>query len=348
MRIENEVKLSYKDVLIKPKRSTIKSRKDVDLNREFTFVNSGNKWSGIPIVASNMLNVGTIPMYFSLNKFNMLSVLHKYHTLKDLKKNLNPEMDLKNLSISTGITDEDFIRTRSILEDDVFKKIPFLLIDAANGYTEIFIDFVKKMRDYFPYTNIIAGAVVSGEITEELILSGADIIKVGIGGGSVCTTRIKTAIGFPQLSAIIETSDSAHGLGGLVMADGNCTVPGDVVKSFGAGADFSMLGGMFAGTDENENTTMHYDKEGKVTHMEFYGMSSEEAMIRTVGEVSDYKAAEGKKVKILYKGPVENIIKDILGGVRSACAYIGARKLKELSKRTTFIRVTEQENRVFS
>ncbi|VDZ71813.1 GMP reductase [Atlantibacter hermannii] len=215
----------------------------------------------------------------------------------------------------------------------------------ANGYSEHFVQFVSKAREAWPNKVIIAGNVVTGEMCEELILSGADIVKVGIGPGSVCTTRVKTGVGYPQLSAVIECADAAHGLGGQIISDGGCTTPGDVAKAFGGGADFVMLGGMLAGHDESGGTVVEENGE---KFMLFYGMSSESAMNRHVGGVAKYRAAEGKTVKLPLRGPVENTALDILGGLRSACTYVGASRLKELTKRTTFIRVQEQENRVFN
>jgi len=224
-------------------------------------------------------------------------------------------------------------------------QLKFICIDVANGYSEHFVDFVKGIRDQYPDKVIIAGNVVTGEMVEELLLAGADIIKVGIGPGSVCTTRIKTGVGYPQLSAIIECADAAHGLGGQIISDGGCATPGDVAKAFGAGADFVMLGGMFAGHDESGGELI---EEGENKFKQFYGMSSETAMNKHSGGVANYRASEGKTVKVPYRGSIENTLKDILGGIRSTCTYVGAVRLKELTKRTTFIRVAEQENKIYS
>ena len=219
-----------------------------------------------------------------------------------------------------------------------------MCIDVANGYTESFVSFVAKMRERYPHLVIMAGNVVTGEMTEELILSGADIVKVGIGPGSVCTTRKMTGVGYPQLSAIIECADAAHGLEGHICADGGCTTPGDIAKAFGGGADFVMLGGMLAGHDECGGETV--EREGQ-KFQRFYGMSSKAAMEKYAGGVAQYRAAEGKEVLVPYRGPVAATVQEILGGVRSACTYVGARRLRELSKRTTFVRVTQQLNEVF-
>ena len=185
----------------------------------------------------------------------------------------------------------------------------------------------------------MAGNVVTGEMTEQLILSGADIVKVGIGPGSVCTTRKKTGVGYPQLSAVMECADAAHGLSGHIISDGGCTMPGDFSKAFGAGADFVMAGGMFSGHDESGGETVTDSDTGR-KYKEFYGMSSAHAMTKHSGGVADYRASEGKYVLVPYRGPVSGTVRTILGGVRSSCTYVGARKLKELSKRTTFIRIS--------
>lgn len=344
MRIENEIKLGFKDVMIRPKRSTLKSRSQVSLERNFTFVNSQKKWSGVPIIAANMDTVGTFEMAEALAKDKIITAVHKHYSPEEWKSFLEnqPESIYDYIALSTGIGQNDEEKIQQIV--DVHPRINFLCIDVANGYSEHFVDFVKKIRKNFPDKTIIAGNVVTGEMVEELILAGADIIKVGIGPGSVCTTRIKTGVGYPQLSAIIECADAAHGLGGHIISDGGCKIPGDVAKAFGGGADFVMLGGMFAGHDESGGEIV--EENGKKFRL-FYGMSSQTAMEKHSGGVAEYRASEGKTVKVKYKGAVAETVKDILGGVRSTCTYVGASQLRELSKRTTFIRVAEQENQVF-
>ena len=345
MRIENELKLGFKDVMIRPKRSTLKSRSQVSLERNFTFVNSQKKWSGVPIIAANMDTVGTLEMAEALAKDKIITAVHKHYSLEDWNTFLGnqPESIFDYIALSTGIGQNDEEKIKQIV--NAHPQINFLCIDVANGYSEYFVDFVKKIRSNYPDKTIIAGNVVTGEMVEELILAGADIIKVGIGPGSVCTTRIKTGVGYPQLSAIIECADAAHGLGGHIISDGGCKIPGDVAKAFGGGADFVMLGGMFAGHDESGGEIV--EENGKKFRL-FYGMSSQTAMDKHSGGVAEYRASEGKTVKVAYKGAVSETVKDILGGVRSTCTYVGASQLKELSKRTTFIRVLEQENVVFN
>lgn len=345
MRIEYDIKLGFKDVMIRPKRSTLKSRSQVDLNREFKFLHSNLIWKGIPIMAANMDTVGTFNMASALSKHNVFTAIHKHYSLEEWNSFLNTsEKGIEDyIAVSTGTGSQDIQRLQSIFTKHPFLK--FICIDVANGYSEHFVDFLKKTRDQFPDKVIIAGNVVTGEMVEELLLSGADIVKVGIGPGSVCTTRVKTAVGYPQLSAIIECADAAHGLGGQIISDGGCTIPGDLAKAFGAGADFVMLGGMFAGHTESGGITI--EKNGK-SYKQFYGMSSATAMNKHVGGVADYRASEGKTVEVPFKGDVENTLQDILGGLRSTCTYVGAEKLKELTKRTTFIRVAEQENQIYS
>lgn len=344
MRIENELKLGFKDVMIRPKRSTLKSRSQVSLERNFNFVNSQKQWSGVPIIAANMDTVGTFEMAIALSKDKIITAVHKHYTLEEWTAFLasQPDSIYDYIALSTGIGIGDEEKIQQIV--NAHPKINFLCIDVANGYSEHFVDFVKKMRGFFPDKTIIAGNVVTGEMVEELILAGADVIKVGIGPGSVCTTRIKTGVGYPQLSAIIECADAAHGLGGHIISDGGCKIPGDIAKAFGGGADFVMLGGMFAGHDESGGEIV--EENGKKYRL-FYGMSSQTAMDKHSGGIAEYRASEGKTVKVSYKGAVAETVKDILGGVRSTCTYVGAAQLRELSKRTTFIRVSEQENQIF-
>ncbi|QIY84458.1 GMP reductase [Chryseobacterium sp. NEB161] len=345
MRIENEIKLGFKDVMFRPKRSTLKSRSEVTIEREFTFLHTKKNWSGVPLIAANMDTVGTFEMAEALYKEKIITAVHKHYSVQEWTDFLKDKSDdfYQYIALSTGTGKADEEKIKTILDSN--PKMQFLCIDVANGYSEHFVEFVKKARQNFQDKIIIAGNVVTGEMVEELILAGADIIKVGIGPGSVCTTRVKTGVGYPQLSAIIECADAAHGLGGQIIGDGGCKVPGDVAKAFGGGSDFVMLGGMFAGHDESGGELI--TENGKTFRL-FYGMSSQTAMDKHSGGVAEYRASEGKTVKVPYKGPVSETVKDILGGVRSTCTYVGASKLKELSKRTTFIRVQEQENQVFN
>jgi GMP reductase len=323
MRIEDDIKLDFNDVLIRPKRSTLVSRKNAELNRVFTFKYSKHIWKGVPIVASNMDHVGTLNMAEVLSSFNMLTALCKF--VEYPKNN-----DLQYLMRTIGLD----------VELD-FETPTWLCIDIANGYTERFFNYINKVREKHSNAIIVAGNVCTPEATEQIILAGADIVKLGIGPGSVCITRKMTGVGYPQLSCIIECADAAHGLGGHVMGDGGCTVPGDIAKAFGAGADFVMLGGMLAGHDECEG-------EVENDTMTFYGMSSEEAQVKYYGEKQKYRASEGKAVQVPYRGSVEKTIEEILGGLRSSCTYAGAETLKALPKCTTFVKVNRQLNEVFN
>lgn len=343
MRIENDIKLDFKDVLIRPKRSVLASRSEVSLEREFRFKNSGATWKGVPIIAANMDHTGTFSMAKALSSHHLLTALDKFIEIKDWQHFAEAHPDIiSSCFVSIGITENDFKKAQDIIKAT---NISMICLDVANGYTERFVDFLKRLRDTYPQLIIMAGNVVTGEMVEELILSGADIVKIGIGPGSVCTTREKTGVGYPQLSAIIECADAGHGLGGHVCADGGCTSPGDVAKAFAAGADFIMLGGMLSGHDECLGDII---EENGRRFKRFYGMSSAEAMEKHHGSVAEYRASEGRSVNVPYRGPVKNAVLDILGGLRSTCTYVGAHRLKELSKRTTFIRVTKQLNEVFA
>ena len=396
MRIEEDMKLDYKDVLIRPKRSTLGSRKEVDLERGFNFRNynpyinpdvlpdgypvvqeQDKHYRGIPIMASNMDGVGTMEMADKLAQQRVFTCLVKTYGVNDLVAFFDDERDQEMLrtqfvAMSIGITDRDHEKFRMVYEQ-TGESLKYVCIDVANGYSERFGTFVRNFRHQYPNIVIIAGNVVTGEMTEELILNGADIIKVGIGPGSVCTTRLQTGVGYPQLSAVIECADAAHGLGGHIIADGGCTTPGDVAKAFAAGADFVMLGGMLAGHDEGggEVITKHYStgqyvKEyddgmnGEIPSREtflpvfeerkfvqFYGMSSKSANDKHFDGLKDYRSSEGRTVLVKYKGPVDYTIQDILGGIRSTCTYAGAIRLKHLSKCTTFVRCTQTHNSVY-
>jgi GMP reductase len=345
MRIEYDIKLGFKDVMFRPKRSTLKSRSQVNLERTFRMMHNKSEWTGIPIMAANMDTVGTFEMALTLAEKKLFTAIHKHYSVDEWNRFLEkaPPGIENYIALSTGTGSQDFEKIDQLFTAN--PQLKFICIDVANGYSEHFVSFVKQTRKKYSGKVIIAGNVVTGEMVEELLLAGADIIKVGIGPGSVCTTRIKTGVGYPQLSAIIECADAAHGLGGQIISDGGCSTPGDVAKAFGAGADFVMLGGMLAGHDESGGATI--ERDGK-TYKQFYGMSSATAMDKHAGGVAEYRASEGKTVEVPYRGGVDNTVQDILGGIRSTCTYVGASQLKELSKRTTFIRVAEQENRIYT
>jgi len=382
MRIDQDIKLDYKDVLIRPKRSTLKSRKQVRLERTFTFRNyeanfpvktTAPDFNGIPIMAANMDGVGTFEMADKLAEQHIFTCLVKTYNVEELVEFFNDiYTPLKRerseyVAMSIGTSEADFDKLDKVYATLEPGKLKYVCMDIANGYSDHFAQRVRSVRDHFPNIVIIAGNVVTGEMTEELILAGADIVKVGIGPGSVCTTRIQTGVGYPQLSAVIECADAAHGLGGHIIADGGCTCPGDVAKAFAGGADFVMLGGMLAGHNEGGGDVIfkHYETNELVyelgNHLEkhtkkieskqfvkFYGMSSDAANTKHFGGLKDYRSSEGREVLVPYRGAVATTIQDLLGGIRSTCTYAGAMKLKQLSKCTTFVRCTQQFNAVYA
>jgi GMP reductase len=374
MRIDQDVKLDYKDVLIRPKRSTLSSRKQVQLERRFTFRNfepdfpdniEDHHYRGVPIMASNMDGVGTFAMADKLAEGGIFTCLVKTYTVEALVEYFNSNIPERtnNVAMSIGTSDADFHKLVDV-QAEVCDQLKYVCMDIANGYSNHFAQHVRKVRKAFPHIVIIAGNVVTGEMTEELILAGADIVKVGIGPGSVCTTRIQTGVGYPQLSAVIECADAAHGLGGHIIADGGCTCPGDVAKAFAGGADFVMLGGMLAGHDEGggEVITKIYETDEVIKtddnfyesvykekqFVQFYGMSSDAANTKHFGGLKDYRSSEGREVLVPYRGSVGITIQDLTGGLRSTCTYAGALKLKQLSKCTTFVRCTQQFNAVYA
>jgi len=373
MRIDQDVKLDYKDVLIRPKRSTLKSRKQVQLERGFTFRNyvpdfpenvKDEHYRGVPIMAANMDGVGTFAMADTLSAQGIFTCLVKTYSADELVEYFNAGIKERtdNVAMSIGTSDHDYYKLVNVY-DKCKDNLKYVCMDIANGYSEHFAARVRDVRKALPHIVIIAGNVVTGEMTEELILAGADIVKVGIGPGSVCTTRIQTGVGYPQLSAVIECADAAHGLGGHIIADGGCTCPGDVAKAFAAGADFVMLGGMLAGHDEGGGKviTKSYltnelsEKSGYTEQyvetkefVQFYGMSSDAANTKHFGGLKDYRSSEGREVLVPYRGSVGITIQDLTGGLRSTCTYAGAMKLKQLSKCTTFVRCTQQFNAVYA
>ena len=335
MRVEHDFKLDFDDVLIRPKRSTLSSRRLVDLEREFNFRHSDETWKGIPIIAANMDTTGTFEIAEAFKKNKMITAIHKFYSMDEWSQAIkSKQIDVEYCAVTFGVEEaenaDDFFK---YLKSEKLNEPKFICLDVANGYTELFLDLVKRVRDRFD-NPLIAGNVVTGEMTEALILAGADIVKIGIGPGSVCTTRTVTGVGYPQLSAIIECADAAHGLRGHVISDGGCSTPGDVSKAFGAGADFVMLGGMLAGHKESGGKVI--ERDGK-KYKEFYGMSSDTAMERYYGDIKEYRASEGESISLEYRGPIDKTVQQILGGVRSAATYIGAKDLKNIPKCISFV-----------
>lgn len=370
-QIRDSIELDFCDVLFRPKRTTLNSRSEADVIREYKFKYYPKTIKSCGIMAANMATTGTFNMNDVLQKYKAITCLHKHYTEYEIRNymtinNMDDYSDHNSFTfISTGLKDDKEQLFRILQAGSQIDKI---CIDIANGYIPNLINFVKEVREKFPKSLIMVGNVVTGDMTQDLILNGADIVKVGIGPGSVCTTRKLTGVGRPQLSAILECADAAHGVGGLVCADGGCTCAGDVAKAFGAGADFVMLGGMFAGTDESAGEIIekmyrtneykyHYLTDSSIESdkpifevkkfKQFYGMSSQLAQEKHFGGMANYRASEGKVVEIPYKGSVENVIQEILGGIRSTMSYIGAKRLKDIPKCTTFYRVNRQLNEVF-
>ena len=344
MRIKEDIKLNFDDVLMEPKRSTLSSRRDVDMTRKFTFRNSGKVMNFTPIFASNMDGVGTFSMAKVLQKHQMMTVVTKSTTLEQWKEAVGTGLRLQSVSVCTGTNKiwdpeaADYKSMQAVLSS--FPDVKMITVDVANAYHQNFVDFIKMVRDDYPEKVIVAGNVVTPEMVEELIINGADMVKIGIGPGSVCTTRTMTGIGVPQFSAILECADAANGVDGHIMADGGCVWPGDIAKAFGGGAHAVMIGGMLAGHDESEQPVV----DGKV---EFYGMSSDRAREKHGKRKDGYRGNEGRWISLPYRGAVEPTVEDILGGVRSAATYIGARRLKDMPKCATFVRVENNINRVY-
>lgn len=346
MRIETETKLDYSDVLIRPKRSTLESRKDVVLERSFKFLHSPKTWTGIPIMSANMADTGTFSIARVLSQYKMITTLHKYYSVEELEKELPAFNKPEFLAYTIGIRDEDFDKLHQVIEKGLQNYFDFVCVDVPNGYLERFTHCVKRIRELLPEHILIAGNIVTNEIAEQLLLSGADIIKVGIGPGAACLTRRKTGVGYPQLSAVIECADASHGISndqgyGLIIADGGTVHPSCVAKAFCAGGDFVMAGSQFAGFDQSGGNII--EENGKKFKVHF-GSSSNTALEKFYGGVQKHRASEGRTVKIPYKGDINNFVLDLLGSLRSTGTYIGARQLKEFSKRATFLLVNRQLN----
>jgi GMP reductase len=339
MKIEYGVKFDFQDLLFKPKRSNLSSRSEVDLEVEIKFLHSKRVWKGIPILVANMDTTGTFEMYYELCKYKMITCFHKHYEVKDFPLDLDPNY----YAISTGINDKDWNKLTELVK----KLNPyFVVIDVANGYSSKFVNFCKKVRDTYPDLTIIAGNIATPDMVQELLLSAkVDVVKCGIGSGSVCSTRLKTGVGYPQVSVCMNCSEVANGLRGHIVSDGGCRLPGDVSKAFGAGAHFVMLGGMLSGHKESGGDLI--EENGKKYKI-FYGMSSDLAQKKHHGGMASYRSSEGKVKKIPYKGTVNNTIIDLLGGMRSTGTYIGAKRLKDFPKCTTFIQVNRQVNEVYS
>ena len=343
MRI-GDTYLDFGDVLIRPRRTTLKSRSEVNLVREFKFKHSPKIMSLVPIMASNMDTTGTFEVYKVLSEHKLLTCLSKFLTLDDYKEFMKDNIMDPNLFVVTvGIRESEFEKMCKIVE---YTKCNWICVDVANGHMQCLVDYCRKIRDRFPDKVLIAGNVAIPEMTEELIINGkVDVVKCGIGGGSVCLTRKKTGVGVPQMATIDECSDVAHKNSAHIISDGGITCPGDASKAFVAGADFIMMGGQFAGHDENPGELIE-DDDGKKYKM-FYGMSSKHAMEKHYGKMEKYRSSEGRNIKIPYKGSLHNTVEDYLGGIRSCCTYIDAKKIKHMPKCGKVHPVSSQINNHF-
>jgi len=344
MRINYDAKLNFEDVLLQPKRSTLTSRRDVDMTRKFTFRNSGKVMNFTPIFASNMDGVGTFSMAKVLQEHKMMTVITKSTTVDEWRAAAGTGLRMQSVSVCTGTNvmwdnnAQDWKTMQEVLKS--FPDIKMITVDVANAYHQNMVDFIKKVREEYPDKVIVAGNVVTPEMTEELIINGADVVKIGIGPGSVCTTRTMAGVGVPQFSAILDCADAANGVDGHIMADGGCTQPGDIAKALGGGAHMVMIGGMLAGHNESEIEVVNGKRE-------FYGMSSDRAREKHGKRKDGYRGNEGRHISLPDRGPVNDTIEDLLGGVRSACTYIGARRLKDMPKCASFVTTHNVINRVY-
>lgn len=343
MRIENDIKLDFNDVLLRPKRSMLKSKNDITLQREFTFKYSPHTWKGIPIIASPMDGVGTFSMAKVLQDVKMITSIKNGYSIEQWEE-ANEYLDFDYIAprVGTGYAFDknaiDYIKLKLILKE--FPDIKMIVIDVANFYLQSSTDFLKLLRDDFPEHIVICGNVATPDISEQLIFDGADVVRIGIGPSSICTTRIKAGVGYPQLSAINECSDVVHGIQGHIVGDGGCTSPGDIAKAFGVGADFVMLGSMLAAHAESEERVV---SAANKNYIRFWGMSSQAARERHGSRKDLYQSDEGRVVLLPFRGIVINTIKDILGGLASSMVYIGAKRLKDIPKCATFIRVSNKQ-----
>lgn len=357
--IEDTIKLDYDDILIVPHESPVASRKHVNLKIEAQFDKRTQHFRGVPIFAANMDGVGTFQMADSLRQHDIFTCLTKFYSAEQLVSFFREDPTrTTHCCITIGIGNEDWEKFAKV-DSEVGDSLAFACLDVANGYTSRFVSCVQNFRKLYPNKVLIAGNVVTPDQTINLLKAGADVVKVGIGGGSVCETRLKTGVGYPQFSAVIECAKAAHQYGGHIVADGGCTTPGDVAKAIAAGADFVMLGGMFAGHQEGGGQLVdRYFRSDEVTregepvvekrqYVEFYGMSSKTANEKHFGGLQDYRSSEGRTVLLPLRPSLSETVHDLLGGLRSTCSYVGATHLSQLKDKVRFVRCSNTHNRVF-
>ena len=384
--VVEEIQLDYCDVMIKPKRSTLNSRSEPDIYRQYrfkypnSFLYEQNTIYGNGLMVANMATTGTFAMAEVMAKNLMFTCLHKHYSFEELKEFLEKHKDvivderydgkdlmfLDYVFVSTGIKDGDYEKICKVLDLGLCKN---LCIDIANGYIPKLLDFVKKIRKQYPRLVIMVGNVVTGDMVQDLILNGADIVKIGIGPGANCTTRKETGCGRPQLSAVIECAEAAHAVDGMICADGGITCVGDINKAYGAGADFVMVGSLVAGSDEADGDviekcyrTNEYEWEDAnacndlnyvlpdpikpiYENKKFklaYGMSSKFAQDKHWNGMAKYRTSEGIVTLKPYTGPVQDTIDEYLGGLRSCMTYISARRLKDIPQIVSLIMMAKE------
>lgn len=370
MQIISDTQLDFCDVLIRPQSSSLNHRSEVETERNF------KKFclNACPIMNANMTQTGTFDVAKKMVENKMFGTFHKFYTAEQIKNFFEENQSCSLYFITIGLRNKDEeIKRLKELNDYHFS----ILIDVPNAYIPEVENYVKEVRAEFPHRIIAVGNVCTGDITQQLIKAGADIIKVGIGPSAVCRTRHTTGCGRPQLSAIIECANSAHQVGGYIIADGGFVNIGDFCKAFVAGADICMSGCFFAGCDEaageiitkiyetNEFTGTWVDNQGyyhstedgvdKDTFVgltekqrkheikyfkEYYGMSSFRAQEENYGQRTKFGTSEGVESKLVpYVGPIQSIINDIKGGIRSTGTYIGAKNVKNFSRQGSFYKI---------
>lgn len=358
MNIVNEEQLDFDDVMIAPQPSCVESRKDVTIVRPYKFKHTGKVIEGNPAMAANMATTGTFEMAREMQKHQMFCALHKHYSAEELiqfLENNKKEFGTNDyIFISTGLRKDDFAKLQTVMKTGLCNNI---CLDAPNGYINGFVQHLNRIRTAFPNSIIMAGNIVTPEKTVELIQNGADVVKLGIGSGSACSTRVKTGVGRPQLSTIIDCVSASKRYEGLVCSDGGVQKPADYIKAIGVHADFVMMGGYLAGCSEAGGKLItklvkspfvddncDYIMEERKYKL-FYGMSSEYAQDQHYNGLADYRASEGIKVLTPYKGPVKKTIQDLEGGLRSALTYVGAQDIEEFPHKITFYKVRRQLNR---
>jgi IMP dehydrogenase len=316
--------LTFDDVLIVPSRSDVRSRKSPQLDTEIA---KGVKRS-IPLIAANMDTITESAMAIAMDKLGGFGILHRFMSVEDQVGEVEKvkAAGVKLIGASIGVNAEWKDRTAALIRAGV----NLLTIDIAHGHSVSMLDTLKFLKDTYPGIKVIAGNIATPEGAMDLIEAGADSIKVGIGPGSMCTTRIITGCGVPQLTAIALCAEVAIEKGIPLIADGGLRTSGDIVKALAAGASCVMLGSMLAGTIETPG-------EIKKGMKSYRGMASKAAQVSWRGELPEGMAPEGESTSVAVKGHVSDVINEICGGIRSGMSYLNALELQEISKNARFI-----------